>query len=317
MKSEKNSTKASKKGRSAKNQKSPGTKTFRKLKPIFIYDHLPDILCGYPMIAFLALAGLSVPQVQETLRVTLSQHTLFWLGAVVVVAWFIAFRYNLPKSRFWLVFGLLGTFVGIPVILEVTTGHIAPFAWLGRQLGSLAPEINTGGWLVGSLIFGIAWLCSLVWSRTHLQVRLDESGLTIKRLGGRGERFDLIGLKTEDEPIDYLESFIAGIGTLSLKTRMNKPIFTMKRVVGLYRSPLTPWRKGKLARIEEMLSFQGKVLSIDSSERTELAEAADNMDADMDADMDDDSFLEDDRDIDAVVVGDVADVPTANTPDID
>lgn len=274
-----------------------GKSVVRKLKPIYIYDHLPDILCGYPMVAFLALSALSISQVQDRLHIGLSEHTLFWIGAVVVVAWFIAFRYNLPKSRFWLVFGLLGTFVGIPVILEITTGRIAPFAWLGQQLGSLAPAVNTGGWLVGALVFGIAWICSLIWSRTHLQVRLDESGLTIKRLGGRGERFDLIGLKTEDEPIDYLESFIAGIGTLSLKTRMNKPIFTMKRVVGLYRSPLTPWRKGKLARIEEMLSFQGKVLSIDADERAELAEAADD-------DMDDDAIFEEDRDIDTMVVSD-------------
>lgn len=296
-------------GRTTADTKTTTAKAVRKLKPIYIYDHLPDVLCGYPAFAFLALAGLSVPKVQETLHLSLSQHTLFWLGAVIVIGWFIAFRYNLPKTRFWLVFGLVGTFVGIPVILELTTGHIAPFAWLGRQLGSLAPEVNTGGWLVGSIVFSIAWICSLIWSRTHLQVRLDESGLTIKRLGGRGERFDLIGLKTEDEPIDYLESFVAGIGTLSLKTRMNKPIFTMKRVVGLYRSPLTPWRKGKLARIEEMLSFQGKVLSIDPNERTELAEAAD--------DMDDDTFLEDERDIDAVAVGDSSEVESIDSPDID
>ena len=142
-----------------------------------------------------------------------------------------------------------------------------------------------------------------------MQVRLDESGLTIKRLGGRGERFDLIGLKTEDEPIDYLESFIAGIGSLSLKTRMNKPIFTMKRVVGLYRSPLTPWRKGKLARIEEMLSFQGKVLSVDANDRTELAEASDEID--------DESFMEEDRDIDAIAVGELSEVETVDSPDID
>ena len=280
----------------------------RKLKPIYIYDHLPDILCGYPMAAFLMLAGLSMPEVQQALRISPSQDMLFWIGTVVVIAWFIAFRYNLPKTRFWLVFGLLGTFVGIPVILEIT-GYISPFQWLGHQLGSLAPQVSTGVWLVGALIFGIAWLCSLVWSRTHLQVRLDESGLTIKRLGGRGERFDLIGLKTEDEPIDYLESFIAGIGTLSLKTRMNKPIFTMKRVMGLYRSPLTPWRKGKLARIEEMLSYQGKVLSVDPSERADLADA-----------MDDDGDFGDDHheyEVDAVAVGDHSEIETIDTPDID
>lgn len=290
------------------NMNASTTGRVRKLKPIYIYDHLPDILCGYPMVAFLILAAASVPEVQQLFRVSVSPDMLFWTGLSVVVAWFIAFRYNLPKTRFWLVFGLLGTFVGIPLILELT-GYIAPFQWLGRQLGSLAPQVSTGAWLAGSLVFGIAWACSLLWSRTHLQVRLDESGLTIKRLGGRGERFDLIGLKTEDEPIDYLESFIAGIGTLSLKTRMNKPIFTMKRVMGLYRSPLTPWRKGKLARIEEMLSFQGKVLSVDPAERAELAEAADSIE--------DEALFEDDRDeIDAVMHEDVAAIESIDSPDI-
>lgn len=285
------------------------TQTQRKLKPIYIYDHLPDILCGYPALAFLTLAGLSLPVVQRITHIVLSPHTLFWVGLVVVLAWFIAFRYNLPKTRFWLVFGLMGTFVGIPVILELT-GYISPFAWLAQQLGALAPRVSTGVWILGAIVFGIAWLCSLIWSRTHLRVRLDETGLTIKRLGGRGERFDLIGLKTEDEPIDYLESFVAGIGSLSLKTRMNKPIFTMKRVIGLYRSPFTFWRKGKLARIEEMLSYQGKVLSVDPAERTELAEAADDIDGD------DELFSEDHQEVDAVVADAGSPIEPADSPDI-
>lgn len=274
-----------KKGSSQKKSKAVG-----RLKPIYLHDHLPDILCGYPMMAFLGLAALSTSKVQQTLGISLSGDAIFWIGFVVAIAWFIAYRYNLPKTRFWLVFGLMGTFVGIPVILELT-GKIAPFAWLGRQLGALAPQVNTGGWLAAAMAFGIAWICALVWSRTHLSVRLDESGLTIKRLGGRGERFDLIGLKTEDEPLDYLESFVAGIGSLSLKTRMNKPIFSMKRVIGLYWSPFAPWRKGKLARIEEMLSYQGKVLAVDVEQRNELAEAAD-----ADGELDEDSFSDDDHD---------------------
>lgn len=281
----------------------------KRLKPIYIYDHLPDILCGYPMLAFLGLAGLSMPEVQQFTGLVIGADVIFWIGLVVALAWFIAFRYNLPKTRFWLVFGLLGTFVGIPVILEIT-GYIQPFAWLGRQLGSLAPQVSSGVWLVGALVFGIAWICALVWSRTHLQVRLDESGLTIKRLGGRGERFDLIGLKTEDEPIDYLESFMAGIGSLSLKTRMNKPIFTMKRVIGLYWSPLTPWRRGKLARIEEMLSYQGKVVSVNTAERVELAEAVDNMDEDGDLDSEEHSEM------DAMPITGGRQVDTIDTPDI-
>ena len=46
----------------------------------------------------------------------------------------------------------------------------------------------------------------------------------------------------------------------------------MTRVVGLYRTPIFPFFRGKLARIEEMLSYQGKVVSVDTQERAELAE---------------------------------------------
>ena len=91
-------------------------------------------------------------------------------------------------------------------------------------------------------------------------------------MGGKGERFELIGLKTENEPLDYLELFLAGVGSLTLKTRMGKPIFTMKRVMGLYRTPWFPFYKGKLARIEEMLSYQGKVVSIDRGDVAEMAD---------------------------------------------
>ena len=164
------------------------------------------------------------------------------------------------------------------------------------------------------MVFGIIWICNLIWSRTHLRVRLDESGLTIRRLGGKGERFDLIGLKTEDEPLDYLESFIAGVGSLSLKTRMNKPIFTMKRVIGLYRTPILPFWKGKLVRIEEMLSYQGKVLAINADERAEMADAIDADDADIDTD--DDVLNEDSHEVDAVPPGDDGDIETVDSPDV-
>ena len=130
-----------------------------------------------------------------------------------------------------------------------------------------------------SLVFFIIWLGNYVYSLTHLKVQIDESGLTINRMGGKGERFELIGLKTENEPLDYLELFLAGVGSLTLKTRMGKPIFTMKRVLGLYRTPWFPFTKGKLARIEEMLSYQGKVISVD---RGEVAEMGDADDADAD-----------------------------------
>jgi hypothetical protein len=201
-------------------------------------------------------------------------HMMFWIGLSVMLVWYIAFRFNMPKSKFWLMFGLLGTFVGIPVALEMT-GIIRPFYWLGLSLGKMMPAVNTGAWFVMAIVFGIIWLGNLIWSRTHLRVTIDESGLTLNRLGGKGERFELIGLKTENEPLDYLELFLCGVGSLSLKTRMNKTIFKMNRVVGLYRTPWFPFFKSKLARIEEMLSYQGKVYSVES-DRIDAAEMSDS-----------------------------------------
>ena len=288
---------------------SPSDATVRVLKPVYLYDHLPGILAGFPALFFLILALLSLPHELDGWQnwAPISQHTIFWIGMSITLLWYIAFRFNLPKQRFWLVFGLLGTFVGIPVILEIT-GYIAPFEFIGNALGKLAPSASSGAWIVGAMTFGVIWFCNLVWSRTHLRVTLDETGLTIKRIGGKGERFDLIGLKTEDEPIDYLESFMLGIGSLSLKTRMNKPIFTMKRVIGLYRIPIFPFRRGTLKRVEEMLSYQGKVLSVDPAERAELAEASDAYD--------DEVMSEDAQEVDPMPTDGDHEVETPESPDI-
>jgi hypothetical protein len=235
-------------------------------KPIVLYDHLPGILAGYPAVLFSVLGVVSF-------WAGVDPHMMFWIGLSIMLVWYVAFRFNMPKSKFWMLFGLLGTFVGIPVVLEMT-GIIRPFYWLGMLLGALTPAVNTGAWFVMSLVFGVIWLGNLIWSRTHLRVTIDESGLTLNRLGGKGERFELIGLKTENEPLDYLELFLCGVGSLSLKTRMNKPIFKMHRVIGLYRTPWFPFFKSKLARIEEMLSYQGKVYAVES-DRLDAAEQAD------------------------------------------
>ena len=280
------------------------------LKPIVLYDHLPGILAGYPAVLFALLAIVSVfsysideglvkkidevkaeyvqAETADTSTVELlvgdsgyelanehlplfNSHMLFWVGLSIMLVWYVAFRFNLPKSKFILMAALLGCFIGIPVILELT-GFFKIFSWLGAALGSLEPSVNTGAWIVMSLVFFIIWISNYVYSLTHLKVQIDESGLTINRMGGKGERFELIGLKTENEPLDYLELFLAGVGSLTLKTRMGKPIFTMKRVMGLYRTPWFPFYKGKLARIEEMLSYQGKVVSIDRGDVAEMAD---------------------------------------------
>jgi len=226
------------------------------MKPIILYDHLPGILAGYPAVLFMILTVLSLPKEFEW-NWAPNRHMLFWIGLSVMIVWYVAFQFNIPKRRFWLLFGLFGTFVGIPVVLEITTASFRPFTWTANQLGKLAPEVNAGAFFVLSLVFFLIWLGHFVWSRTHLKVRIDETGLTLNQLGGKGTRFDLIGLKTENEPLDYLELFIAGAGSLSLKTRMNQPIFTMNRVLGLYRTPIFPFFRGKLSRIEEILKYHG------------------------------------------------------------
>ena len=203
------------------------------LKPILLYDHLPGILAIYPAVLFVVLGVLSVFQkplvdvdaagqkeliqtfqkvapelpagttaesiVRNSLTTPLfNQHMLFWVGLSVMLVWYIAFRFNMPKSKFLLMFGLLGTFVGIPVVLELS-GKIRPFSWMSEVLGQLEPTVNTGAWVVMALVFFIIFLGNLIYSRTHMRVRIDESGLTLNRLGGKGERFELIGLKTENE----------------------------------------------------------------------------------------------------------------------
>lgn len=248
-------------------------------KPVILYDHLPGILAGYPAALFLILGLLSLPSEYEW-SWQFNAHMLFWVAISVMVVWYIAFVFNMPKAKFWLMFGLFGTFVGIPVVLEIS-GFIRPFTQAAKFLGMFAPSANAGAYFVLFMVFFIIWLGNFIWSRTHMRVRIDESGLTINRIGGKGERFELIGLKTENEPLDYLELFIAGVGSLSLKTRMNKPIFSMTRVIGLYRTPLFPFFRGKLARIEEMLSYQGKVLSVEQQDAADLAE---QMDAEADED---------------------------------
>ena len=203
----------------------------------------------------------------------LNPHMLFWVGLSVMILWYIAFAFNLPKSKFLMVFGLLGTFIGIPVVLEFS-GWIQPFTWLASALGSFTPEVNAGGWFVLALTFGGIWLGNFIYSRTHLRVRIDDDGLTLNQLGGKGERFELVGLKTENEPIDYLELFLAGVGSLSLKTRMNKPIFKMNRVIGLYRTPWFPFFPSKLSKIEALLNSSSA--GGNYQERLDAAEMSDS-----------------------------------------
>ena len=170
-----------------------------------LYDHLPGILAGYPAALFVLLAVLSVFKTNvhdeatierlQTLATSLAEkgpedsaaaqqlvdvnllinqtqpfinaHMLFWIGLSIMLVWYVAFRFNMPKSKFLLMFGLLGTFIGIPVVLEVT-GIIMPFTWMSQALGSLEPTVNTGAWIVMSLVFFGIWLGNFIYSRTHM-----------------------------------------------------------------------------------------------------------------------------------------------------
>ena len=130
----------------------------RQLKPILLYDHLPGILAGYPAVMFVILAALSFWNDQRPAESQMfDPHMMFWIGCSIMLVWYIAFRFNLPKSKFWLIFGLLGTFVGIPVVLEIS-GIIEPFKIIGDLLGKLAPTVNTGAWIVFAMIFSGIWL---------------------------------------------------------------------------------------------------------------------------------------------------------------
>jgi len=264
-------------------------------KPLRLHDHKPGILAGCPAIVFAVLALLSIPDQFEWSWRPVSPHLLFWIGVVAGVFWYVALRFNLSQRRFFLVFGLVGTFFGIPAALEIA-GVIHPFAWLGARLGSLKPEVNAGAWLVLSLLFGVVWLLNFIWSRTHLRVRIDENGLYVSRLGARTERYDLIGLKAETEPIDYAETFLAGIGSLAIKTRTGKEIFRLQRVVHLFRIPWFPFVRGKHARLLEMLSYSGKVTTV-AADRDEMLAAEDAGElGDDDVDSTDDDLDFDDGD---------------------
>ena len=73
-----------------------------KLKPIYLYDHLPGILAGYPALLFSFLALLQLPHSwgEDWARWQfLSPDTIFWVGFAAAIVWYVAFRFNLPKKR--------------------------------------------------------------------------------------------------------------------------------------------------------------------------------------------------------------------------
>jgi len=225
----------------------------KRQKPLKLYDHLPEVLAAMPALGVGAVALLALPEQLGASWTIMPAATLFWIAVWTVIGWFIAFRWNMPKRRFFLVFGLLGTFIGIPIVLEMT-GKISVFRGLFDIVGLTTPSANAGAYLMVSLLFAALWAIDFIWSRTHMKVKLTGSDVTIFRTGGRTETFELLGLKHQTEPLDYAEVVIGGFGSLAISLRSGKTIFSMNRVFHLYRVPWFPFIKGKKEKISELLA---------------------------------------------------------------
>jgi hypothetical protein len=254
----------------------------RGARPVKLHDHIPEILVVQLAVLFTILAALQLAIDLNWRWKPVSEHTVFWVGAAFSLLWVVSYRWNLSKKNFLIVVGLTGTFFGIPAVLEIvgrvvpeTLGWFAPFSTIGHALGAFAPTASAGAYAFVALACWIITGAAAAWSMLHLRVKIDESGLTIARADGKRERYDLIGLKTETDPFDYSERAALGIGSLTLKTRAGKQIFTMKRVIGLYRIPLLFWLTPKLQRIEQLLSYQGKTSLAEAYDHVETAEAVD------------------------------------------
>jgi hypothetical protein len=245
-------------------------------RPVRLYDHIPEILVGPLALYYSLLALLQLAHDLEWAWAPVDKHTIFWVAAAGTIAWVVSYRWNLSKKNFVLVVALFGFLFGIPAVLEIM-GAWRPFATIGGWLQAFAPTASAGAYGFVALCGWGVWLAAFIWSRLNMSATLDESGLTIVRVDGRRERYELIGLKTEADPFDYSERASLGIGSLTLKTRTGKMIFSMKRVIWLYRIPLLFWIPPKIDRIEDVLSYQGKMTVVDSSDRAEMVEAMDDV----------------------------------------
>ena len=278
----------------AKNQQSVGP------KPVRLYDHIPEILVGPLALFYGLLSMLQYAHVSKWAWIPIDESTIFWVASTGTIAWLISYRWNLSKKNFVLVVALFGFLIGIPAVLEIVgifhqeaLGAWHPFATIGTWLGAFAPTASPGAYAFAALCGSGIWLTAFVWSRLHMSATLDESGLTIVRVDGKRERYELIGLKTEADPFDYSERAAMGIGSLTLQTRTGKMIFSMKRVIWLYRIPFMFWISPKIDRIENVLSYQGKTTVVSASERADLIEAMDDATDGDDEALDDDGDSED------------------------
>lgn len=276
-----------------------GHSASRGPRPIKLYDHIPEILVVELAVVFTVLAVFQLAIDLQWRWTPLSADTVFWLASTFSLFWAVSYRWNLSKKNFLIATGLAGTFIGIPAALEIVgkfapeaLGWFAPFTTIGRWLGAFAPRASAGAYAFVALVCWMVTALAFIWSRVHMRAKLDESGLSIKRADGKRVRYDLIGLKTEEDPFDYSERAALGIGSLTLRTRAGKHIFSMKRVIGLYRIPWLFWVSPKLNRIDEILSYQGKTTIVDASDRLDMAESLDDTADDDDGDLGDDDVHE-------------------------
>lgn len=255
----------------------------KKIEPIYLKDNSPEVLFWYPSLFSFALAALALPHQLDLSAISLfsqfkeyqwfknldtngivSEGSLFWLWITSWIVFFVLYRGNLSRKNFLLVVGILGTVIGIPASLEIV-GFGVFFQWLAKTLGDLHPSMNAGAYSVIGILALIPWIWNFAWSNANNRAKLDESNLTIWRADGTSEQFDLVGLVTRENNFDYGERLVGGYGSLILLTKAGKELFRLQRVKGLYWTPLFFWRKGLSGRINYLLSFQGKVASVNIS----------------------------------------------------
>ena len=253
-------------------------------KTIVLYDHLPGILAAYPAVIFAILALLALPQnfvsrtvparVVESLAdsspsvsesgdrvISASEyaaaelppwvpnpHMLFWISLSVMIVWYIAYRFDVPKGRFVLLAVLFFAFVAVPVVFEMTR-FFRPSPWLRRGSRDLHRRSMQAVFLSCHWYSWRSGIINYLWSRTHARVVVDAEELVVNQLRGKPQKFELAQLHLKSEPQDYLEYFLAGIGSLSFHDdKEAPPVVELRRVIGLYRIPVFPFFPRKIER---------------------------------------------------------------------
>lgn len=252
-----------------------GTQEDLKKVNIKLYDHLPIVSAWLPFTAFI-LSGLILLPVQlgASWRI-LAPETVFWANFAVLWYWFLALFVNLGFKRFLVLVAAIGTLVGVPVAIDLTSGGNV-VRWIFDQLGVTYPLMNASAYIilaVGFFLPQIIW--DLVWSRMQTRVVVTAGELKVLRVGQKEDTTELIGLKTSHEPIDYLEVALGGYGTFGISLRSGKEIFMMRRIFGLYRVWWCFWIPGKKKRIEELIAGTNVNTSDDRKARVDAIDTDD------------------------------------------